>query len=91
MKKILLFGSEKCPDCAATKELLEKHQIRYSYIDILDSLGKLKIFLHYRDTLPEFGPVKEAASIGIPFLLINDGEWVALGPPSDSLVAKLKA
>jgi len=90
MKKIFLFGSEQCPDCVAMKELLGANEIRYSYINIQDSLGKLKMFLKYRDSLPEFEVVKQKGSVGIPFILVNDGEWISLDPPSETLIAKLK-
>jgi len=90
MKKIFLFGSPQCSDCVAMKALLDAHQVRYSYIDIQDSLGKLKMFLKHRDSRPEFVAVREQGSVGIPFLLVNDGEWVSLDPPSEELVARLK-
>ena len=90
-KKIFLFGSELCPDCVTMKELLSANQVRYSYINILESLGKLKMFLKYRDTLPEFDEIREEGSVGIPFIVVNDGEWISLEEPSESLVAKLKA
>lgn len=90
MKKIFVFGSEQCPDCVAMKTLLEAHKIRYSYIDILDSLGKLKMFLKYRDSLPEFEAVRQKGSVGIPFILVDDGAWISLEPPSEALAARLK-
>lgn len=90
MKKVFVFGSEQCPDCVAMKALLEEHKVRYSYIDILDSLGKLKMFLKYRDSLPEFEPVRQKGSVGIPFILVDDGAWTSLEPPSEALIARLK-
>jgi glutaredoxin-related protein len=90
MKKIFLFGSQQCPDCIAMKEALETAQIRYSYIDVLDSLGKLKMFLKYRDALPGFEQVRANNGVGIPFLLVNDGEWTSLEAPSEELIARLK-
>ena len=90
MKKIFVFGSPQCPDCVTMKALLDASQIRYSYIDIQDSLGKLKMFLKYRDSLPEFEKVKENGGVGIPFILVNDGEWISLDPPSEALIARLK-
>ena len=89
-KKVFVFGNEHCPDCMAMKEALDAHAIRYSYIDIMDSLGKLKMFLKYRDTLPEFQDVRRNNSVGIPFILVNDGEWISLDPPSAELMARLK-
>lgn len=91
MKKIFVFGSEQCPDCVAMKEFLAAHQIRFSYIDIQDSLGKLKMFLKYRDSLPDFEGIRKQGSVGIPFILVNDGEWVSLDQPSESLIDRLKA
>jgi glutaredoxin-related protein len=90
MKKIFLFGSPKCPDCVVLKEMLDKAQVRFTFIDVQDSLGKLKMFLKYRDTLPEFEEVKQKGSVGIPFVVVNDGEWVSLEGPTESLVARLK-
>ena len=90
VKKILMFGSGQCPDCMAMKERLEAQQIRYSFVDILDSLGKLKMFLKYRDALPEFEKVRAGGGIGIPFLLVNDGEWASLEGPTESVMARLK-
>ena len=89
-KKIFVFGNQNCPDCVALKEALEASDIRFSFIDIMDSLGKLKMFLKYRDTLPEFEEVRRNGSVGIPLLLVNDGEWISLDPPSPALIAKLK-
>ncbi|HNX31975.1 MAG TPA: glutaredoxin domain-containing protein [Holophaga sp.] len=90
MKKIFLFGSEQCPDCVVMKEFLDAHQVRYSFIDVLGSLGKLKMFLKYRDSMQAFEAVKEKGGVGIPFLLVNDGEWSTLEGPSDALLARLK-
>jgi glutaredoxin-related protein len=90
MKKVFVFGSQQCPDCVVLKEFLEANRIRFTFIEILDSLGKLKMFLKYRDSLPEFAAVKEKGTIGIPLLLVNDGEWVSLDPPSDAMLARLK-
>ncbi len=89
MLKIFLFGSELCPDCIAMKNFLEANRIRFSYIDILGSLGKLKMFLKHRDSRPEFEGIRQANSVGIPFILVNDGEWTCLDPPSEALVARL--
>jgi glutaredoxin-related protein len=90
MKKVFLFGSEQCPDCITMKEFLDAHQVRYSFIDILGSLGKLKMFLKYRDTVKEFEKVREKGSIGIPFLIVNDGEWYTLDAPSEAMLPRLK-
>lgn len=90
MKKIFVFGSQQCPDCIVLKDFLEAHQVRFTFIDVLDSLGKLKMFLKYRDSLPAFDAVKEKGSVGIPFMVVNDGEWTTLEGPSEAMLARLK-
>ena len=90
MKKIFLFGSQQCPDCVAMKEVLDANKIRYSFIDIQDSLGKLKMFLKHRDVRPEFDEIRANGGVGIPFLFVNNGEWTTLEAPSEALIARLK-
>jgi glutaredoxin-related protein len=90
MKKVFVFGSKQCPDCMVMKEFLDAHQVRYSFIDILDSLGKLKMFLKYRDSLGLFEGTRAAGGVGIPFVLVNDGEWMTLDAPSEAMLAHLR-
>jgi glutaredoxin-related protein len=90
VKKVFVFGSQQCPDCVVLKEFLEANQVRFTFIDILDSLGKLKMFLKHRDSLPEFDAVKQKGSIGIPFISVNDGEWISLDQPSGAMLSRLK-
>lgn len=89
MKKVFLFGSSECEGCIEMKAFLEANRIRFTFIDILDSLGKLKMLLKYRDSLPEFEVAKQKGSIGIPFLVVNDGEWCSLDAPSSEMLARL--
>jgi len=90
MKKIFLFGSQQCPDCLEMKEFLDKHQVRYTFIDILESLGKLKMWMKYRDTVEVYAPVRERNGVGIPFLLVDDGAWMTLDAPSEAMLARLR-
>jgi glutaredoxin-related protein len=90
MKKIFVFGSEQCPDCLVLKDFLEANQVRFTFIDILNSLGKLKMFLKYRDSLPIFEAIQQKGSIGIPFLVVDDGAWVSLEGPSEPMLERLK-
>ncbi|MBE6082283.1 MAG: hypothetical protein E7205_06290 [Tissierellaceae bacterium] len=76
MEKIILFGSKYCPDCGPAKEFLSGNNVKFAYLDITDSLMNLKRFLKYRDTRPEFNTIKEAGKIGIPCIVINDGEKI---------------
>jgi arsenate reductase (glutaredoxin) len=90
MKKVFVFGSAQCSDCVVLKDFLEAHEVRFTFIDVLDSLGKLKMFLKHRDSLPMFDAVKAKGSVGIPFLVVNDGEWMTLEGPSEAMLARLK-
>lgn len=56
------------------KEFLSQNGIEFEYIDITDSMRNLKIYLKLRDTRPEFDEVKKAGRVGIPFVMINNGE-----------------
>ena len=90
MKKVFVFGSKECPDCVVMKEFLDAHGVRYSFIDVLDSLGKMKMFLKYRDGLELFAGARAKGSIGIPFVIVNDGEWMTLDAPDEGMLAHLK-
>lgn len=90
MKKVFVFGNEDCPDCMVMKEFLDAHGVRYSFIDVLGSLGKLKMFLKYRDSLALFDGARRNGSIGIPFTLVNDGEWMTVDAPDEGMLAYLK-
>lgn len=74
MKKIFLFSSKYCNDCTAMKEFLSKNNINYINMDITENLLFLKMFLKYRDNNPAFNEIKEKGNIGIPCIVINEGE-----------------
>lgn len=74
MKKIIVFGSQHWPGCAPVKEFLSEKNIKYAYLDITDSMFNLKQFLKYRDNYSEFEEIKKKGSIGIPCIVINNGE-----------------
>lgn len=56
------------------KEVLSENNIRYVYLDITDSMFNLKKFLKYRDNHSEFEEIRKKGSVGIPCLVINNGE-----------------
>ncbi|WP_212379460.1 hypothetical protein [Alkaliphilus sp. B6464] len=56
------------------KEFLSEKNIKYAYLDITDSMFNLKQFLKYRDNYSEFEEIKKKGSIGIPCIVINNGE-----------------
>lgn len=56
------------------KEYLSSNDIKFVYMDITEGLFNLKTYLKLRDTRPEFDEIKERGIVGIPFIMINNGE-----------------
>lgn len=63
------------------KEFLSNNGISFEYIDITDSMRNLKIYLSLRDTRPEFEEIKRAGRVGVPFIMINNGEKLIFEKP----------
>jgi glutaredoxin-related protein len=74
MKKIYFFNSKLCDDTMAVRDYLDHNGIRYVDLDITENLSNLKMFLKYRDNFHVFDEIKEKGSIGIPCVMINEGE-----------------
>lgn len=64
-----------CPDCIVMKEALDERGVKYLYLDITENLANLKKFLKFREN-SAFDFAKEKGSIGIPAMVINDGEKI---------------
>ena len=62
------------------KEVLSQYQVKYLYIDICESVGKLKLFLKLRDTAEVFADVRREHRAGIPCLVIDDVPYLISGP-----------
>lgn len=73
-KKITVFGSAHWPSCEPLKEFLSKNYVGYDYIDITESMRNLKIFLKFRDINSFFDRAKKKGNVGIPVLMINNGQ-----------------
>ncbi len=76
MKNIVIFGSRHWPDCEPAKEFLSDNGIEYIYFDITDNMLNLKRFLKLRDLAPEFKEIKENGKVGLPCIVINNGEKI---------------
>lgn len=76
MKKIVVFGSKFWPDCDPAKEFLSNHNIKYLYLDISEGMLNLKRFLKYRDNYDAFKEIRELGRVGIPCIVVNDGEQI---------------
>jgi glutaredoxin-related protein len=76
IKKVFLFSSKLCPDCPPMKEFLTKNGITFIEMDITENLLFMKMFLKYRDRYPEFDEIKVKGNIGIPCVVVNEGEKI---------------
>ena len=56
------------------KEFLSKNNINFIYLDITESMLYLKKFLKYRDNCSEFEEIRKEGSVGIPCIMVNNGE-----------------
>lgn len=75
VSKKVVFGSSMCPDCIVLTKALDERGVKYLYLDITENLANLKKFLKFRED-PAFDFAKENGSIGIPAMVVNDGEKI---------------
>lgn len=68
-----LYGSPICSQCVYSKKILDEKQVQYQYVNITESVSKMREFLALRDSRAEFEDVKKLGIIGIPAFLFNDG------------------
>ena len=76
MRKLIVFGSKHWPGCEPAKEYLSNNNIKFLYLDITENMLNLKRFLKYRDNRPEFDEIKRAGKVGLPCIVIDDGEQI---------------
>lgn len=53
------------------KEVLSQNHVRYAFVDVCESVGKLKLFLKLRDTEPGLEAARAAHRVGIPTLVVD--------------------
>jgi glutaredoxin-related protein len=63
------------------KEFLSSNNINFAYVDISGSMLNLKMYLKYRDNRPEFEEIKKAGRVGVPLIVINNGEKLIFDKP----------
>lgn len=71
--KLIMYGTNACPDCVHAEEVLKDKNISYIYLDWTDSTANLKRFLKLRDHEPLFDEMKKEGKIGIPCFQLEDG------------------
>lgn len=63
------------------KEFLSQNNVEFTFVEITESMATLRAFLQYRDNHPAFEEVKSAGRVGLPCIVINDGEKLIFGKP----------
>lgn len=58
------------------KEFLSNENVDFVYLDISENMINLKRFLKYRDNSPVFDEIKKSGRVGLPCIVINDGEEI---------------
>lgn len=76
MKKVIMFGSKFWSECEPAKEYLSENGVKFVYRDITENMMNLKLFLNHRDNNPVFDKIKEAGNVGLPCLVIGNGEKI---------------
>ena len=54
MKNIKVYGNEQCPDCSALKKELSDKEIKFEFINIIESLENLKNFYTFVITMKTY-------------------------------------
>lgn len=63
------------------KEFLSQNQVEFTYVEITESMSNLRAFLMLRDNHPTLAEARTGGRVGIPCVVVNDGEKVFLGKP----------
>lgn len=63
------------------KEFLSQHNVEHTLIDMTASMANLKAFLRFRDNYKAFEPIRAEGRVGLPCIVINDGEKIIFGQP----------
>ena len=71
---ITLFISDKCSDSKKAIEAFKNSNLNYETINITENMDNLRFFLHFRDNSKFFKSTKRQNKVGIPTIMINNGE-----------------
>lgn len=71
---MIVYGSRQCPDTMACLASLTESGTPHTFRDIAD-LAALKEFLQYRDSVSLFESVKANGGVGIPFIVLDNGQF----------------
>ena len=76
MSKPILYYAADCPDTAPFVAELDRLGVDYDEVEIMTSLPNLKQFIRLRDSNAEFDNSKANGYLGIPALLLLNGDVV---------------
>lgn len=76
MTKPVLFFAHLCPDTEPFVAQLNALKVDYESVNILESMANFKRFLKLRDTDRTFDDAKQKGYIGIPALLLANGDVI---------------
>lgn len=76
MTKPTLFFTETCPDTAPFMAQLQQLNVEYEAVEVLENLANFKRFLRLRDHHSAFDSAKINGYIGIPALMLSDGQVI---------------
>ena len=71
--KIIMFGTNACPDCIEAVKVLDEKNADYMYLEFSESTANLKRFSKLRDTESIFEEVKAKGVIGVPCFKLSNG------------------
>ncbi len=70
--------------------MLSKSGVEFEVVDINSSIKSLREFLALRDTRPEFEDIKKNGRVGLPCIVVNDGEEIMFSVGDDDLTYLLE-
>lgn len=71
---ITLFISSVCPDSPPALDAFKNSDPLYEVVDINKSISNLKRFLYFRDRNSFFDLIKEKNNVGVPSIMVGEGE-----------------
>lgn len=72
--KVTIVGSHLCEDTVNTLKVLNEKGVEVEFFNLSEDLSALKKYLHYRETETMYDEVRKNGGIGIPLLILEDGE-----------------
>ncbi|MGV6987561.1 hypothetical protein ACWA5Z_00935 [Testudinibacter sp. P80/BLE/0925] len=76
MTKPVLFFAHLCPDTEPFIAELNALKVAYESVNIFESMANFKRFLKLRDSDRTFDEAKQNGYVGIPALLLANGEII---------------